>query len=487
MNDEQKLKMPGRFRNWLSLSGMVLGVSAMFAFILLFFIEIFASHGNPYMGILTYVVAPMFFFTGLGMVIWGGWIQRRRSPEKAQALTIDLSRTRDKRILAVFIFCSVGFLLLTAMGSYQTYHITESNQFCGQTCHVPMKPEHTAYMNSPHARVGCVECHVGPGATWYLKAKLNGVHQLVATIGDSYNRPIKTPIKNLRPAQDTCEQCHWPEKFTGNLDRTYTHFLSDETNTPFSVRLLLKVGGGGSPRGPSGGIHWHMNPSNKVEYMAADEQRQIIPWVRVTSSDGTVTEYRSSKYTNDISRLETRVMDCIDCHNRPAHDYQSPNDAVDIAMAIGKIDQNIPWVKSNSVHVLTQTYATEAEALKSIDASLRRSYPNLNAVGSLVAEVQQIFRNNIFPEMKADWRAYPDNISHKNSAGCFRCHDGSHKSTDGKKKIAASDCTSCHIILAQGSGEELEKLNPRGHEFFHIDGVYTEFSCAECHTGAFPK
>jgi len=481
-------RRPSHLRNWLSLAGIVLAASALFAFVFLLAMEMFASHGNPYMGILTYVVAPFFLFSGLFLIGWGYWLQRRQMPGTApHALTVDLSRQRDKRILVVFILGTVGFLLLTAMGSYQTYHIAESNQFCGQACHGPMKPEFTTYLNSPHARVGCVECHVGPGATWYFKSKLNGVHQLIATITDDYRRPIGTPIKNLRPAQETCEQCHWPAKFTGNLDRTYAHFLADETNTPFSVRLLLKVGGGGSPHGPMGGIHWHMSPANKVEYVALDEQRQVIPWVRVTDSTGAAIEYRARGFTNAPADYAIRTMDCIDCHNRPAHRYLPPNDAVDIAMSLDRIGKSVPWVKSNAVHVLIQPYAREDEALRSIDAALRANYPDLAEVNSLVAEVQRIFSQNFFPEMKADWRAYPDNIGHKNWPGCFRCHDGDHKTADGKESIAASDCNACHIILAQGNGAELEQLNPRGHDFFHIDSTYLEPSCAECHTGAFPK
>ena len=140
------------------------------------------------------------------------------------------------------------------------------------------------------------------GADAFVKAKLNGVHQLVGVITGDYHRPIKTPIKNLRPARETCEQCHWPQKFVGNIDRTYQSFLTDETNTPFAVRLSLKVGGADPTHGPVGGIHWHMSQDNKIEYIATDERRQVIPWVRVTDPQGVVTEYRTPKFTNDVSR-----------------------------------------------------------------------------------------------------------------------------------------------------------------------------------------
>jgi nitrate/TMAO reductase-like tetraheme cytochrome c subunit len=223
------------FRNWLSLAGAIIALGSLFAFLLLFAIDLFAHHGNPYMGILAYVVAPGFLFLGLFLILLGRWIHRRHirkgggTDPLAHPLVIDLSRLRDRRILIGFLAGAVVFLLLTAVGSNRTYHYTESVQFCGQTCHTPMKPEFTTYLNSSHARVECTACHVGSGASAYVKAKVNGVRQLYCMIGATYDRPIKTPIKNLRPAQETCEQCHWPERFAGNIDRTYTHFLADET------------------------------------------------------------------------------------------------------------------------------------------------------------------------------------------------------------------------------------------------------------------
>jgi nitrate/TMAO reductase-like tetraheme cytochrome c subunit len=472
-----------------SLSGFVVAGASLFAFVLLFAVDLFAHHGNPYMGILAYVVSPVFFALGSFLVVLGRWMHRRRVRLEGAAppsFVIDLSRPRDKRRLVAFIACTLGFLLVTAMGSYDTYHYTESVNFCGQACHGPMKPEFTAYQNGPHARVACSECHVGPGATWYFKSKINGVHQLYCTVVDDYHRPIKTPIKNLRPAQETCEQCHWPQKFVGNLDRTYAHYLMDETNTAFTVRLLLKVGGGDPSRGPANGIHWHMNVANKIEYLATDEQRQTIPWVRTTGKDGTVTEYRLKSFTEDPARYTVRRMDCVDCHNRPAHDYRPPDDLVDQAMSLGRIDPGLHWVKSNAVAVLTAPYGTETEALGKIDASLRGLYAGAPKVDGLVSAVQGMYRENFFPEMKADWRVYPNNIGHKDWAGCFRCHDGLHQTAEGRK-IGANDCASCHLILAQGNGAQLDQLNAKGYTFNHIDSEYQDFSCNNCHTGGLPK
>src|SRR6185503_13156255 len=245
---ENPLRRGRYLRNWVSASGMVVALGSLFAFLLLFAIDLFAHDGNPYMGILAYVVAPGFLFFGLALVVIGAWIQRRhirrRAPDAPpHKWTIDWTRARDRQMLAGFVASAVIFLLLTAIGSNRTYQYTESVTFCGQACHTPMKPEFTTYQHSPHARVECTACHVGPGASAFLKAKINGVSQLVGVLTGDYHRPIKTPIKNLRPAQEICGECHWPQRFVGNLDRTYTHFLADETNTAFSVRLSLKVGG----------------------------------------------------------------------------------------------------------------------------------------------------------------------------------------------------------------------------------------------------
>lgn len=493
MADQTSPPKPGGiFRNWLSAAGFVIALGASFAFVLLFATDLLAHRANPYLGILTYVIAPGFLILGMVLMVAGVLIHRRHLRKKGpeglpHVLTIDFSRPRERKVLIGFVSLSVLFLFLTAFGSYQTYHYTESVQFCGQACHVPMNPEFTAYLNSPHARIDCVECHVGEGATAYLKSKINGVHQLYCSLTGEYQRPIKTPIRNLRPAQETCEQCHWPSRFVGNLDRTYPHFLADETNTEFTVRMSVKVGGGDSNHGPEGGIHWHMNVANQVEYLANDDKRQQIPWVRFTDSKGVPTEFRAPDFKDEVDPKQVRKMDCLDCHNRPAHQFLSPNHAVDLAIAAGRIDRNMPWVKSNVVAALIQPYAFEEESRRKITESLRASYPDHPKVQSLIDETLKIYGRNFFPEMKADWRAYPDNLSHKDWAGCFRCHDGLHKTVDGKKTLGASDCNSCHTILAQGSGADLAKLNPAGHAFFHIDAEYQDFSCNKCHTGAFPK
>lgn len=479
---------PSLLRNWISLTGLVVVIGSIFSTLLLFVMDTMSHGANPYVGVLTYFVAPMFFITGSILTLLGMWREKRKLGHSTGGLlprlVVDLSRSRDRRIMVFFVLGSVGFLLVAAIGSYNTYHFTESTTFCGKTCHQVMEPEMTAYQNGPHARVSCSECHIGSGATWYVKSKFSGMYQVYATVANKYPRPIPVPVKNLRPAQETCEQCHWPKKFVGNTDRTYDYFLDDAANTPFSVRLLLKVGGGDPTHGPVGGIHWHMNVGNKIQYIATDDARQQIPWVRSTDSRGVVTEYRSASFTDDPGKHTIRTMDCMDCHNRPAHVYEPPSKALNLAIKLDKIDRSIPSIKSNALKVLTREYKDGEEANQTIATELAKTAPDHPRIGDAIEAVQQIYRDNFFPHMKVSWLTYPNNIGHKDWPGCFRCHDDKHVTSDGKKSIRGSDCASCHIIMAQGSGPELSALSYEGVKFAHPGGdLAPTDQCFDCHGG----
>jgi len=267
----------------------------------------------------------------------------------------------------------------------------------------------------------------------------------------------------------------------GNLDRVYNHFLSDKSNTPYSVRLLLKVGGGDSSHGPVGGIHWHMNVAKKVEYIAKDEQRQSISWVRITDQQHVVTEYQVPGFKPDPKKDIIRRMDCVDCHNRPSHIFQNPSDSLDLAMALGKIDPTIPGIKQFAMQVLSTNYATQAEAMQKIATAIYEKYQDDPRHKTVIEVVQNIYNENVFPEMKTSWKIHPNNLGHKDWPGCFRCHDGQHKTADGKQSIKANDCNACHVILAQGSGDQLQNLNARGVKFDHPGGDFGDSKCNECH------
>jgi len=488
--------------NWISLVGIILAAASFFAAACLIAIDYFRSFSNPYMGILTYIIAPAFLIAGLALMLLGAMRERRRRRrarpgEVPRFPRLDLNVPRQRHVFAAVSVGAFLFLIFTAMGSYRTYQFTESVAFCGRTCHTIMRPEYTAYQQSPHARVPCVDCHIGPGASWFVKSKLSGAYQVYATLVDRYPRPIPAPIKNLRPAQQTCEQCHWPRKFYGAVERVLPHYLPDEHNSPWTIRMLVKIGGGDPGFGPVGGIHWHMNIGNKIEYIATDSQRQDIPWVRVTDSLGRVTVYQSTTdplTPAQIAAARPRVMDCIDCHNRPTHIYAAPVTAVNLAMSTGAIDSTLPFVKRQAVQALAATYPSTAAAVQGIATSLRAFYDSAYpgavaadsaAIGRAVSAVQFIYRHNIFPDMKVDWRAYPDNIGHKNTPGCFRCHDGSHASADGT--IIPHDCTACHTIVAQGPGSGPASITPAGLAFRHpvdIGGVWQTMLCSNCHGGA---
>jgi nitrate/TMAO reductase-like tetraheme cytochrome c subunit len=391
----------------------------------------------------------------------------------------------------VFGTCAVLFIGLSAFGSFQTFHYSESNQFCGQVCHSAMNPEFVTYQRGAHARVGCVECHVGSGAEHFIRAKINGTHQLIAYILDNYNRPIDTPVKNLRPAQDTCEKCHWPEKFAGNIQVDYEHFLSDKKNSSYTARMLLHVNKS-APGSPLGGIHWHVNTMEKVEYYAIDDKRQDIPWMRVTNvKDGTAKVFRVDSFKGEPPADRIRVMDCIDCHNRPAHTFPTANESVEKALAAGSLSLKLPNIKRVAVQAMLQKeITTDAGAAQKISDFIRAKYtdPALAAeVSGAVAQVQKIYSASIFPERKADWRVYPNNIGHKDWPGCFRCHDDKHK-TAGGQKVRSSDCNSCHVIIAQGKGAELESLSAKGLKFKHPDGEPdADLTCSDCHNGGIQK
>lgn len=476
------------FNNWISAIGGVIAVGALFSFALLAWMDLTGESNNPYLGIFTYIVAPGFLILGLALAIFGAWAQRRWAIKHAATMPdkwrLDFSNPRQRRLLILFGTGGVAFLLLSTFGSYQTYHYSESVQFCGEVCHSAMNPEMTTYRHGAHARVACVECHVGSGAAAFVKAKVNGTHQLITFLLDSYNRPIDTPVVNLRPARETCEKCHWPQKFLGNVDVTFEHVKSDRKNTPYAVRMLMHVNTG-RPGSPTGGIHWHVSPDATVEYYAADADRQDIVWMRVTNKqDGSSKIFRNDEFKGEPPPGSIRVMDCVDCHNRPAHVFPTVNESVEHAIALGRISNGLPYVKRSVVSALVQEDITSsAQAPGQIAEFLRAKYKDAPGVAETIAEAQRIYAETIFPERKADWRVYPNNIGHKDWPGCFRCHDDKHKTASGET-VRASDCASCHTIIAQGSGTELEALSARGLEFKHPGGDYdADLSCADCHNG----
>jgi hypothetical protein len=379
---------------------------------------------------------------------------------------------------------------LSAIGGYRAYHFTESPTFCGQVCHMVMKPEHTAYQYSSHARVACAECHIGEGADWYVKSKMSGLRQVWAVATHTYHTPIKTPVENLRPARETCEQCHWPEKFSDSMEKVFWHFSPDQSNTATRTNLLLKVGGA-VPESVGHGIHWHIGRAVSVRYWARDRARLDIPWIEVKVADGAPRVYKSDDCPPELPKdAEIRTMDCIDCHNRPAHIYRSPHQLVDSSMASGVLDPSLPFLKRYAVDLMARTYKDTPTALKTIETELHDKYKG-QAPGPRGQELVQknidwlknLYQRSFFPEQGVDWRHYPNHLGHFEFPGCFRCHDEKHKSADGR--TISNDCRMCHEFLDQAEGEAAYgPITYHGGPYRHprsLGEIWKGHNCHDCH------
>ena len=494
------VKTRSLYQNYISFVGTVIVVAVLSSIILLFLIELTHTDTNPYFGIVTYVLLPGVLIAGI-LVIIGGmlWERRRRRRSPTSELTpyprIDFNEARQRHVALSLLAISLVFIFMSAFGSYKAYEYTESVEFCGKACHSVMKPEFVAFQATSHAHTRCVDCHVGHGAGNYARSKLAGTRQLFALAFNSYSRPIETPVWNMRPADQTCEHCHWPSKFYGSQLKTFNSYAYDEQNSQRQVRMLLNVGGGSADSGPVAGIHWHMNVANEITFIATDRQRQVIPWIRVKDRQGNVVEYYDRNRPLDaqqIASLEKRRMDCIDCHNRPAHTYLPPDTAVDHAFASGALDPALPYLKREAVASLNKSYTTEDEAVRTIATDLdnfyRTNYGNVyqekrDEVKNAISELQRIYRTYFFPEMKTNWETHPNNIGHLYSSGCFRCHDGDHVSSTGK--VISNNCSICHTVLAD-SARPASITNTA--DFKHpVDlGALADKKCQECHKANAP-
>lgn len=492
-----KRELPTSVYNPISMFGAAVALITFCLIVFLMLIDLFREHTSPYLGIVAFIILPSVLVIGLIAIPVGMYFERKRrlrGGKERSHFYLDLSKSTHRRATMIFLSGSIIFLMATAVGSYKAYEFTESVYFCGQTCHVVMEPEFTAYQVSPHARVTCAECHVGKGADWYVRSKLSGMYQLYAVTFDLFPRPIPTPVENLRPAQATCEQCHWPDKFHGAQAKTFTHFRVDEENSRWDIRMLIKTGGADGTTGRPEGIHWHI--ANKVEYIATDKRRQEIAWVRVTDNEGNVREYTNEENPlepDELSQYEPRRIDCIDCHNRPTHIFHAPSRSVNQAMAAGLIAPSLPSAKRIAIETLIADYATRDSAKAAIGPAILQAYEDeypeilesrAEDLEKMIAAVKEIYHRNFFPEMKVRWDAYPDNIGHFLSPGCYRCHNGSFTSDDGE--TITHDCNSCHVILSQGGIAESQMIAPEGLEFKHpedIDEAWREMVCSECHTG----
>ena len=421
---------------------------------------------NAYGGVIFLAVVPPTFFGGLLLVPVGLYFEFKRRcrqdpslEEKSlgtilQALSGE-SDVRD-RIITFVVFSGIN-ITLTMIIFVASLEYMDSPAFCGQLCHSVMEPEFTAYERSPHARVPCVQCHIGPGASWFVKSKISGLRQVYAIMAKTYSRPIPTPIEQLRPARDTCEQCHWPEKFHQDKLKIITHYKNDRANTKYYTAILLKIGGPEAEGAKPTGIHWHVSGGNRVIYTSEKGERKDILWIRLERKGQPPEEYRftgSSLSDAEMAALPRRTMDCVDCHNRPTHIFRPADTELETMFGRFPELQAVPYLKKAASEVLAQHFSENAIEKGDAGKALRAWYvghpeekPDSRLLELAEEKVQEIYRENIWPTMDIGWETYPNHIGHTTtSPGCLRCHGNNHVNAEGE--AVRADCRLCHIILA---------------------------------------
>jgi nitrate/TMAO reductase-like tetraheme cytochrome c subunit len=495
------MKLPSTSRNWITIIGALISGLNLLLIIVLFIISTIFNKSNTYLGLFIYIILPGFFILGLIMIPVGMALTRKRlkgvsENERKRLPVVDLNNPQHKNAFIIFTIITIIVLFLSTYGSFEAFHLTESVEFCGTLCHKVMEPEYTAYQNSPHANVTCVECHVGSGASWYVKSKLSGLHQVYAVLTKTYPSPIETPLHDLRPARETCEKCHWPQKFYSRTLQTNRYFLADSLNSEWDIILQMKIGPEYKEPGFNEGIHWHINPSVNIEYISENDKREVITYVKYTNKKtGEVTIFKNpdiSVSDSLITASENRTMDCIDCHNRPSHNYNSPPVYFDKSMLTGNIRKEIPFIKKTAMGILRNTFTSKDTALLQIKDGIVNYYKTdyidfFNAHSAMISEsvesIQNAFSQNTFPGMKVTYDAYPEHIGHLETEGCFRCHNDAFISENGKR--ISKNCNLCHTIMGQGKPDNMQYSAVRGTlEFQHpvdIGTAWKEANCSECH------
>jgi hypothetical protein len=434
--------------HWLSMLGAALVTLAGFSW--LFVLPLNVRGGpvsNPYIGLLVFIAIPIVFFAGLIMIPIGIALAKRKV--SANLNEIEDRRTAWRRAGIFFGVMTVANVVIASQLSYRAVEHMDTIQFCGQTCHV-MKPEFTAHAaQPPHQAVACAECHIAPGATGWLKAKMNGTSQLMAVVLNNYPRPIESAMEDnkLVSSAETCEQCHQRDTPIGPRLRVITSYKEDQTNTRTQTVLLMHIGGG-----TLGGIHAaHLGAGIQIHYAASDKKRQTIPWVeyRNTQTGASRTYLASGSTADSVRSLPVFEMQCVDCHNRASHAFELPGRAVNQAMAAGQIAASLPFVKKESVELLK---ANDAERIPTaLSGFYLQNYPDVaskqgSEIQTAGAALAAIYERNVFTDLKVTWGTYPNNLGHTDAPGCFRCHDEAHLTAD--KKTISQDCGLCHQLVA---------------------------------------
>jgi hypothetical protein len=450
--------------HWLSMLGLFLVITALVSWVVALPMHTRSGGSNPYIGIVVFVIVPILFLIGLVLVPLGIHLARRRIRASLGEEAAMEPGTAWRRLGLFFAVTALVNALVVSLVTYRAIHQMESVQFCGQSCHV-MTPQAKAHPVSAHARIACVECHVGQGAAGFLEAKLAGTRQLFEVAFDSYPRPVPSPLASGRlvATRETCEDCHSPEQFPPARLRVVSRFAEDETNSETQTVLTMLSGGS-----RYGGIHGkHYGPGVEIRFAASDSQRETIPWVEYKNTNTGETRVYQTADAGAAASQPKILMQCVDCHNRPAHTFNPPDRALDLAFAVGQLPTSLPFLKKTSMEAVQATYASSEEAAQKIPQAIvayyKQSHPEVYAsrqtdVENAGRHVAAIYGQNVFPDLKVTWGTYKNNLGHNTSPGCFRCHDDQHATPDAK--TITMDCSKCHeaVAVEEASPEILKTL-----------------------------
>ena len=467
--------LPRLWSNWITLLGAVIVSSSAVTVLAALAIDLTSTRLNTYAAAILFLVVPGLMALGLLLIPLGLLRERRRARRSAGApLEADSvlaafthameSDTVRKRVAFVLLMTVLNVFIFTSV-TYRAVTFMETPRFCGAVCHQVMQPEYDAYNTSAHSHVACVECHIGGGASSMVKAKLSGLRQVWGVATGHFHRPIETPVHNLRSARETCENCHQPGRQSGTQLAFRVHFKPDEANTPQVTAMMVHLGGQDARTGDWSGIHWHASTRTQVRYEVLDRKRQIIGKIQRLDGGKVVKEWlppKDQQGKGGGAVLETRTMDCTDCHNRATHAYDgTPASALTHALADGRLDRKVPWLYQVALGVLPAARPPRDQAdayfRKALDdaygAAHAQQRPPGEGLDRAAHTLAALYRRNVYPGMNLGWNNYPTEIGHGGpdpgsaKVQCFRCHGGDHLTAEGQE--LSSKCELCHEVVAK--------------------------------------
>ncbi len=434
----------GRPAHPLSAAGIALTTISVLLFVLLWILDETGWIQNPYIGLFAFIALPVLFLIGLLLMPLGVWLARRRvrrglAPQPPWPY-LDLNEPSARRFALFLLLATVVNTIILVWLGYEAVHYMDSPAFCGAVCHTPMSPQYVQWQQGPHARIACVGCHIGSAPGSFISSKVAGTRRLWHMVGANYPRPIQAAHGTIPASAFTCEECHSAASFEGDTLRVRHTYADDEKNTESVTTVRVDVG--------ERGVHWHASPERVIEYAAADADENTIPWVRVTERGGRVRVFTADGTDGSTTPTSPRRMDCLGCHSLPAHPFAaSAERAVDAAIADGRLDRSLPFVRRETVRAMS------AAGSDGIERQLREFYHTKyaslmssrgDAIERTARAARELHEQHVFPAMRVTWGTYVGRLGHTDAPGCFRCHDESHKTADGS--VIRQDCTLCHAI-----------------------------------------